>query len=418
MPFLDKEIVPENTYLAASPTGRIRRKFSRAYLEKLAETGNSMLAAGLNIPAPFGHSKFAKPETEIELNNKKGTEPFNNAGYWKHFYIAEKDGKPSLKGLADIPGNDIDANTPYYKALNTAKEVSISIHDEFVDGLERKWPDAIMHVALVNHAIVPGQTPFEVPTGANVVNMSMADNDADDTDASLMAKLKNMLNESMNIVVFESMNASNFLKELLVAVSQRGPNGKATDEITPAPIYMSIGDTMIPKDQAEAIVATKAVNPTTKLPFTMKDFGHEVQATVNLSTLATENAELKQKLNQSANTVIALVKKLAADATKSVKNRIDKLVENGLDRTWAEANLIPKAQVDMSTFGASGEFGEHPLEIALSALEMQYKPKATSEFPMGDVFLPPAGLHDTGTQQMSDAELAASINEVCNFVQL
>lgn len=374
MPRLLKDVLPAGEFLVSSNVGRIKRSFDRGYLERIAQSANAMISHGLKIPAPFGHSKAAKPATEIEINTNKDVSPYHNGGYWEAFVVMEDENhRPVLKGYVDCPGSKDDTNSPYYKALNTAKEVSISVNDEFTDGLGRKWKDALLHVALVNNAVVPGQKDFEeVPDGSTIINMSMLETGEDD-GSTLLSQLRSVLKEAVQIEVPEAGTTMQFLRDLLVAAMQIKANRPNGQTLEPVPIYMSIGgDNVLTEIQAKGIVDAKTINPATSKPYTMEDLGFKSVTQTNnveLSALQAQLADKESKLAKATNLIQAFANKLKTDAEGAVKRRIETLIEKGtITKEWAEANLGPKLGFQMSV-NAEGQFDPHPLETTLSALE-------------------------------------------------
>jgi len=419
MAVLMKEIIPVGPYLVNSPQGRIRRSFDEPYLRKVAATANSMIAAGLKIPAPFGHHKEANPVTEIDFVSKPTT-PFTNAGYWSYFTVEPNDkGIATLKGIADISGSKEDSNSPYFKALNSAKEVSMSMRDEYTDGLERKWQDAIIHVALVNHAVVPDQKDFEEVPGGAIINMSMMDDDDVDYDPTMVTALKAILKSAVNIVLPDSCTAKTFMRDLLVAASQVKANRPEDGQtLEPVPIYMSInGDTsMLTEVQASALVATKAVNPATKLPFTMADFGFTPKSNdISLSALQAQLTEKDSKLAQMANLLKALAQNTTAATQSAIQSRINKLIAAGtITKEYADAMLQPKVAFEMSVL-STGEVAPHQLEITLSALEAIPARNPAPELPAHGGYLQPKPYGDNSS--MDQKSMDEAINELMSFVQ-
>lgn len=415
MPALLKEILPVGTYLTNSNNGRVRKDFSRPYLEKLAKNANQMIESGLRIPAPFDHSKEAVP---IEIN-KAPASAFNNAGYWTHFAVQKNDeGKDVLIGIADVPGSLKDANSPYYKALHSAKDVSVSLREEYIDGIGRKWDDAILHVALVNHAVVPGQKEFQtIPDGSQVYNLSMLDNepgsDKDAVEPGLIENVRTVLKEACDIIIPASNSVNVFLRDLLVAASQiKASRPVDGQELQPVPIYMSTtGDNSMPlsKEQAEALVATKALNPATKQPFTMEDLGFKAApAGLDLSTLQSQLADKDAKIAKAASVIQALVNKVVNDTKQSIQSRINKLISNGvITKEYADSQLVPRLDFQMSTLD-DGSMASHPLEVTLSALEQLPVKNAPSTPPLFDGLVQPQPF---AGQEMSNDELNKTIDE-------
>ena len=418
MPIVKKEIVADKTYMANSKNGRVPRAFTPDYQQRLIHTSNSMIGAGLRIPFPFGHSKAAKPQTEIELNQGTPQSSYNNIGYWSFFnQEPNSEGKLAIFGYTDLPGSDTETDSAYYKAKNSAKEVSISVHDEYEDGLQRKWKDAIMHVAAVNHPAAPGTSDWQdVPDGALIMS-AMDDDDYTPDTGGLITALKTAA-ASYGIVLPSDCSPKTILRDLLVAFSQKSPGSGL--EMAPVPIYMSAtsGDDSMAfsKEQAEALVSTKAVNPNTKLPFTMEDFGFKLQVPqsadlsalqAQLSALQTENANLSK-----------LVKAVATSATNSIKStiqtRLNALKERGLPEA-AVATLQPQVEFQMSIL-ADGSTAPHPLEVTLSTLEASLpaaKVSATVD-PLRGTWTPPNPL--AGPQDLGISEIDKLLDETLRQV--
>ena len=408
-----KKIIPQNTYKVRTNHGRMSRAFDEEYLNKIAATSNRMLAAGLRIPAPFDHHKEAKPRTKeqedeflrISINDPKSA--YHNAGYWKRFWVApDEKGKTTLYGQLDAAGDISDANSPAYKVTKTNDEVSVSITDAFEDGLGRSWTDGLLHVAIVHHAVVPDQSPFE--DGTTVVNMSMVeetDDKSPEAGGSLVEEIKAAL-KRVKINLPGSTTAATFMRDLLVATLQL-PESSA-DDLQPVPIYMSIGDNdmKMTQAQAEALVATKATNPATNKPFAMEDFGFTPGTQVNtteLSTLKAAVAEKDQELQGMKGILSAFKAKFVADTQAAIQQRISALIRTGVvTKEYADANLVPKVEFQMSLL-AGGTIADHPLTMVLSTLEAMppiHKPTSQGAFPG---VVEPSGWDDAGADLDDDA---------------
>jgi hypothetical protein len=369
------------------------KKFDEEYLNKVAAVSNQMLAAGLKIPAPFDHHKEARPRTQqqedefLKISVNKPGSAYHNAGYWKKFWVAPNEkGKATLYGQLDAVGDISDANSPVYKVTKANEEVSVSITDSFEDGLGRTWTDGLLHVAIVHHAVVPDQSPFE--DGTTVVNMSMVENEEPSGDStSLVEEIKAAL-KRVKINLPGSTTAATFMRDLLVATLQL-PESSA-DDLQPVPIYMSIGDNdmKMTQAQAEALVATKSVNPATTKPWTMEDFGFTTTpagtpSTTELSTLKAQVAEKDQELLGMKGILSAFKAKFVADTQAAIQQRISALVRTGVvTKEYADANLVPKVEFQMSVVG--GAIADHPLTMVLSTLEAMppiHKPSPAGQFP-------------------------------------
>lgn len=380
MPLLTKEILPKNTYKVRSNKGRISKEFDVEYLQKIADTSNKMIKAGLKIPAPFNHNKDAKPLTEQEIEVNKGSSSFDNAGYWTSFWVApNKDGVPSLYGQVDAAGDISDPRSPSFKAMNTAKEVSVSLAENYEDGLHRTWTDGLIHVALVHQAVVPNQSDFEEST--TVVNMSMIEMSSHESDdTALVEELKAAL-KKVKITLPGSTDCKSFLRDLLVAVSQVGDY--QSDKMEPAPIYMSIGDNMkLSQDQANALVKSGAINPVTSKAFTLEDLGFTAAPpkTIDMSNIEKVLAEKDKMIDGLKGMVLAIKNKFQADKQQSVQQRISGLVSKGvITKEYADSVLSPKVTFEMSLTNME----DHPLDVTLSALESL--PSNKSANPLGHI---------------------------------
>lgn len=370
MPILRKEIAPIGRFLASTPEGgRVWQDFTKEFVTRLAVTTNSMLNGGLKVPAPFGHKKTALPEVSKDA---KTPPPFENAGYWVQFAIEPNDqNKEALFGYVDVPGSDTDPNSPYYKAKNTAKEVSLSYRDSFQDGLGRTWEKGIMHVALVTHPIVPGQEEFkDVPDDSFVVNMSMMDSD-EVSHTQLIAQLREAFSSSLELNLPSTSNVGQFLRDLLVAVLQvKKPKDNSLLDV--APIYMSqLGEEMnLTLQQATAIVDSKVVNPSSGKQYTLADFGFQVTpGNVNIQELQMSLAEKDKTIATQKSLLKALSDTVKKNVTDSISKRLEALKTKKLiTEDQIKSQYEPKLAFEMS-LNADGSIAQHPLEVVLSALE-------------------------------------------------
>lgn len=378
------------------------KAFDDTYLHKVATVSNKMLEAGLRIPAPFDHNKNAKPRTEqqekdISINSPESS--FNNAGYWRNFWVAPNEkGVPTLFGQLDAVGDPTDPKTPAYKVSNANEEVSVSITDNFEDGLGRTWTDGILHVAFVHHAVVPDQPPIDKST---IVNMSMIEEGSN--NESLIEELKTVLRK-VKINLPSSTNISTFLRDLLVAANQVPDS--ANDTLEPVPVYMSIGDNdmALTEAQAKALVSSNTPNPATGKPFTMEDLGFKPKPPASDNTeLLASIADKDAKINTLTSLANAFRQKVIDDTKAMVQKRISSLIAAGaVTKEYAEANLTPKVEFQMSI--VDGKIADHPLEMVLSVLEAN-KPAHTStpsSFPVDGVVQPN---HDQANIDLSDDDM-------------
>ena len=425
MPLLTKEILPvRDDYKVRRGSERVHKAFDEAYIRRIAAQSNKMIGAGLVIPAPFDHVKEAVPRTRQEILVNKAASSFNNAGEWKSFWVAPNEkGVPALYGQVDAPGSESDKESPYYKLKNICKEVSVSLADNYQDGLGRTWTDGLLHVAVVNHAIVPDQSPFE--DSVTIVNMSMVDpdNDTDDSDdgepgsksEGALGELRTALQSKLNVVLPSDTSPKTFMRDLLTAVLNVTTNNQ--HDVEPIPVYMSTGDSNdmgISQAQAEALVATKALNPATNQPFTMEDFGFKkAPATppTDMSGLASKVTELESENSKLRQVATMLKKRFETNLTEGIQSRINKLVAAGVvTKEWADKMLNPQvATYNMSAL-PNGEIAPHPLEVTLSALET-IQPKQIQQsdgLPYGSQILP----FDDGSGDVSTADMDKELDSL------
>jgi hypothetical protein len=127
-----KDMIHGGNYV--HPTKGFSLAVNRQRLQRWAETGQQMLAAGVAIPINCDHSDAAR----------------DVVGYVKQFKL---DGD-RLLGLCQFIGDDA--------ALTAARNsVSIGIDPDFTDGQGRKWGEAVVHLALTPVPVVPDQDQFE-----------------------------------------------------------------------------------------------------------------------------------------------------------------------------------------------------------------------------------------------------------------
>jgi len=126
-----KDMIHAGNYV--HPTKGFSLAVDRQRLQRWAETGQQMLAAGVAIPINCDHSDSAR----------------DVVGYVKQFKL---DGD-RLLGLCQFIGDDA--------ALTAARNsVSVGVDPDFTDGQGRKWGEAVVHLALTPVPVVPDQDQF------------------------------------------------------------------------------------------------------------------------------------------------------------------------------------------------------------------------------------------------------------------
>jgi hypothetical protein len=131
------------------PARQFSLSVDRARLDRWADTGARMLAAGVAIPINCDHSDRAR----------------DVVGYVKQFKL---DGD-RLLALCQLIGDDA--------ALVAARNlVSVGIDPDFTDGQARRWGEAIVHLALTPVPVVPNQGGFvEASLAASADTLLLAD---------------------------------------------------------------------------------------------------------------------------------------------------------------------------------------------------------------------------------------------------
>lgn len=124
----------ETDYLDANPQ----------FLARLCEITQERAAAGMFVPLQWDHN----PENGLHTDDSTKVED-----YFEEFWCESHDGVMSL-WAACYPGSK-------YAELSEIKNpVSPHIQSRVVDGTGKVWPVALLHVALVDHATIPGQNGF------------------------------------------------------------------------------------------------------------------------------------------------------------------------------------------------------------------------------------------------------------------
>lgn len=176
MPLFRKIITRPNVYSVKTPQGRRIKAVSKQLLSDVADTGNKMIEAGLNIPAPYAHKDGDNVVPSPLGKDEKPTWSANlNAGFWKKFELTPAG---ELAGYVEVE-NEEDAK----KIGKSIKETSVWLEPEFTDGLGRKWKNALRHVALVTNAVEPDQENFQLVDTSPEYSLAMAFCMSDAVDA-------------------------------------------------------------------------------------------------------------------------------------------------------------------------------------------------------------------------------------------
>lgn len=172
MPLFRKIITKPDVYSVKTAKGRRIKAVTSKLLSDVADTGNKMIAAGLNIPAPYAHMDGNKTVPSPTQGTEKPTWSANfNAGFWKKFELTPAG---ELAGYIEVENED-----DVKKIGTSIKETSVWLEPEWEDGLGRKWKNALRHVALVTNPIEPDQENFQLvdssPEYALAMSFCMSD---------------------------------------------------------------------------------------------------------------------------------------------------------------------------------------------------------------------------------------------------
>lgn len=134
-----------------------------------------MRAAGLKIPAPYGHQSKANPDEAEFLESKY------NTGFIEELQLDEKG---VLHAILEVPRKE-DAE----RIGTTLQECSPQIRNFYKDGKGRIWQDCLTHVAVVTQPVIPDQTNFELlpdaPLQPNEIRLSLKNYISNDIEGNI-----------------------------------------------------------------------------------------------------------------------------------------------------------------------------------------------------------------------------------------
>lgn len=367
MPKLRKEILPEGEYLVSRPDGtRKLAKFDGFYLSTISKNTNDMIAAGLKIPAPFKHLRNAVPTIDDVT-----TDSYDNSGYWESFEVEEKDGKKTLYGVIDAPGEVSNLSTPAGKLTNTIKEVSACIKDSWIDGKGRSWGPCVLHCAPVLHPVVPGQSGFSLLEDSIALSLSDA---VAPTNLVNLGELSKELTDTAGLYIPPDTLLEDLPKVMLTVLRQKkldAANDESDAEVVETTsVFMSLPEgTKMPLTQsvAEEIVKLGLVNPKTNNPVVLTDL--EVKADpqqVYMSAVTNELVETKKA---------------------GLRLRVKSLVETGrTTKEYADTKLYPMVDTYDLSLGANAKFQPNNVDIIIESMEslpVASKPQVQKGLPQG-----------------------------------
>lgn len=387
MPKLKKEILPEGEYLVGtSAGGRTMKQFSRSYLELITKNSNEMIAAGLNIPAPFKHLKEAFPKVHAEVD----TNSFDNAGYWESFVVEEKNGKAVLFGVIDTPGDIANLSTPAGKVTTTAKEVSVCVKESWQDGLNRSWGPCILHCAPVLHPVVPGQEGFTLIDDSVVLSLSGL---AVETNSVNLSELSQELAKSAGIFIPPDTMLNDLPKILLTVLRQKQlcdeSDESDTEIVEPVSVFMSLPEGIkmsVTKANADLLVSLGAINPKTSKAFVIEDF-----------VIANDPKDAY---------ALAITGELIEQRKKELRTRINGLIESGrTQKEYAESTLFPMVDSYELSLGDGAKVVKNNVDVIVESLEAI--PVAVKKNAPSDVLPQGSDIHEMSLGGGADQELTA-----------
>jgi hypothetical protein len=283
----------------------------------------------------------------------------------------------TLVGYIDVS----EADAP--KIGTAVRETSIYVQPSFIDGHGNQYSDVPLHVALVTHAVQPGQKNFEkVPSPSLAIAMSqrafvmssVPQTGSDTSRATTPANSETQPNDRSSqsppavsntaspdlgqviqllrqcgIVLPQDTNDQNFLPYLVVALGQKSAGDideqsdinqppEGAQQKQPAPVAMSS-------------ITPEAFASITREVFMSHPVAKELVAT---------NQGLLTHLNQ--------------EARKVRRNRIDALVASGrITKEYADSKLVPMVEAFQMSLGSDAP---QALDVVLDSLEALPAPQA------------------------------------------
>lgn len=367
-----KQILKPGKYRAHTLDGPKDVEVSEERLKQWVDTFSSMTDQEdpLRIPAPWKHDGSNPITTDEKAAD-------NNAGFWEKLW-QEKDG--SVWGTLDVPREE-DAS----KVGTSVREVSPYVLPNWSDGLKREYKEGPLHIALVTHPVMPGQTNFEKVKGKHtkgtpalalamsqmifaegVAEPQSATNVASTnaSDASVKDALEALARH--NITLPQDTTAENFIERIITAVIAL--DGKEQNEEDPNRVQGQGTEKPLPIAMGENVMKVTVSKDGKALEFASATECEEFQSTV-------KDHEAKQTESETA------IKKALGFACEAVKKsfiaRIESLVTSGkLPRSVAVDKLKPMVEAYEFSLDDKGERVKGHIDTSLEIAEA-YPPNAT-----------------------------------------
>ena len=347
MPTFTKRIIRPGTYTVPRADGtRARVHIGPQRISKWLSTFDAMKKVGLGIPAPWRHEEKALP---VRLDgDKKDTDAYNNAGFWKRLWVDDKDG--SLYGEVDVPREE-NAD----RLGKTVVDVSLLAKPKWTDGQGNEYDDALTHIALVTHPVAKDHDNFRPsPSESEAIACSLADfafaedvtpapaggagtasvgDGVKASSATVKDALAMLSKMDPPITLPEDTNSQNFLERLVTALNALSAAASAGDA----------------EDKNTSISEPPSGSKEKPGPIAM----------------ANEPKELKLSTEDQA--AINWARK---NASKSYQDRIEACVKQGkITPKLAKDTALPLLQDLKLSFDAEGNPVKTPLDMVLDAWE-------------------------------------------------
>jgi hypothetical protein len=372
-----KRIVRPGTYSVRRKDGtRTRYHISKKRMQHWVNQFETMKSRTLKIPAPWRHEEKAQP---IRLDaDVKDIDSYNNGGFWEKLWIGP-DGW--LWGEVDVPRAE-DAD----RLGKTVVDVSLLAKQEWEDAQQNKYPDAITHIALVTHPVVPDDQTFKAikdedkpdyvpPTMEPAIALSMEDfafaddNDAGTdppkdkanaggegaSDSATVKDICSLLKEVLQLTLPDDTTADNLLSRLhtaLVAVRGKKDEGDESGSVKEPPpgAKEEQGTVAMSQEIAFALETMQRTptNPATKKPWTAAELASAFKASQKPTEVALSN-EQQALLNFGRKTAI-----------KGYHERLQKCVSTGRMTAKKATDLAKKYLTPDMAFSFDAEGNQIP----------------------------------------------------------
>lgn len=354
------EIIRPGVYTDA---GGRQHTITKSRIEHWKQNFDAMKDDGLLIPAPYRHDESSPVRKKSDIQDQDGS---NNAGFWETLWIAPEDN--SLWGEVE-PATDEDA-----KNLGTrVKGVSLLAPTEWIEG-EKKWQDAITHIALTNKPVAKSRRDFEESTPGIALSLSsytsdlptLQDDDDEDDGATLDTALACLADLGMKLP--DDTTDANIVERIAIAglAIKNAPQPEETE-----PQKKESGGTTTKPPQGSRVQKPSPVAMSThdEVKFALEVAGQDNPATEKPWTPAEIKAEIAKRSVPDPVALSAELDQWKAGARESVKAQVKSHFESAVSKRpelgkWAKETVEPLMNADNFDvrMSADGTF-EPPLHV-------------------------------------------------------